>query len=410
MTYGSICSGIAADHLSFEGMDCQWFSEIEKFPCAVLKHHYPDIPNHGDITDGIKKYDAVDLVVGGTPCQGFSVAGKRKGLDDDRSNLALRFLEIVTHTRPQWVVWENVPGVFSTDGGRDFGAFIGELGKRGYGWAYRTLDAQYFGVPQRRRRVFVVGYLGDWRPAAAVLFERHSLQGHSPPSQKEGEDIATATGEGFTPASHGGNRRGTGSLRANGGDLGGGSEVLVNDWISGPLAEPDYKDCGTDGMNKGSAKLAMQVYENHPNDSRVTEVDACPTLGKRTGTGGGNLPLVQRTVGTLQERDHKGAGTTIDDKLVVDMVNMQGDKGGVSNIEDAKQQAYLHSGVSVRRLTPRECERLMGFPDDFTRIPYRGKPADNCPDGPRYAALGNSIAIPVLKWIGDRIQTVEELS
>jgi site-specific DNA-cytosine methylase len=121
MTYGSICSGIAADHLSFEGMDCQWFSEIEKFPCAVLKHHYPDIPNHGDITDGIKKYDAVDLVVGGTPCQGFSVAGKRKGLDDDRSNLALRFLEIVTHTRPQWVVWENVPGVFSTDGGRDAG-------------------------------------------------------------------------------------------------------------------------------------------------------------------------------------------------------------------------------------------------------------------------------------------------
>jgi DNA (cytosine-5)-methyltransferase 1 len=445
MTYGSICSGIAADHLSFEGMDCQWFSEIEKFPCAVLKHHYPDIPNHGDITDGIKKYDAVDLVVGGTPCQGFSVAGKRKGLDDDRSNLALRFLEIVTHTRPQWVVWENVPGVFSTDGGRDFGAFIGELGKRGYGWAYRTLDAQYFGVPQRRRRVFVVGYFGDWRPAAAVLFERHSLQGHSPPSQKEGEDIATATGEGFTPASHGGNRRGTGSLRANGGDLGGGSEVLVNDWISGPLAEPDYKDCGTDGMNKGSAKLAMQVYENHPNDSRVTEVDACPKSGKRTGTGGGNLPLVQRTVGALQERDYKGVGTTIDDKLVMGFdwqrdgssqeeasatlsctrvqavagfLPTQGSAAkGIGYEEEIAptlrsgcDQYGLHAEMSVRRLTPRECERLMGFPDDFTRIPYRGKPADNCPDGPRYAALGNSIAIPVLKWIGDRIQTVEELS
>jgi DNA (cytosine-5)-methyltransferase 1 len=387
MTYGSICSGIAADHLSFEGMDCQWFSEIEKFPCAVLKHHYPDIPNHGDITDGIKKYDAVDLVVGGTPCQGFSVAGKRKGLDDDRSNLALRFLEIVTHTRPQWVVWENVPGVFSTDGGRDFGAFIGELGKRGYGWAYRTLDAQYFGVPQRRRRVFVVGYLGDWRPAAAVLFERHSLQGHSPPSQKEGEDIATATGEGFTPASHGGNRRGTGSLRANGGDLGGGSEVLTTTYRTNLL-----------GLKNGAEETEVAGRQTARHALTPSQTQEALIISE------------QRTVGALQERDYKGAGTTIDDKLVVDMVNMQGDKGGVSNIEDAKQQAYLHSGVSVRRLTPRECERLMGFPDDFTRIPYRGKPADNCPDGPRYAALGNSIAIPVLKWIGDRIQTVEELS
>jgi DNA (cytosine-5)-methyltransferase 1 len=167
-----------------------FFSEIEKFPRAVLQHHYPNVPLHGDFTT-IKgdEYGAIDLLVGGTPCQSFSVAGLRKGLDDHRGNLALEYLRLVERTQPQWIVWENVPGVLSSNKGRDFGSFLGALVELGYGFAYRILDAQYFGVAQRRRRVFVVGYLGDWRPAGAVLFERESLRGDIAPSRKAGRQL-----------------------------------------------------------------------------------------------------------------------------------------------------------------------------------------------------------------------------
>jgi len=222
---------------------------------------------------------------------------------------------------------------------------------------------------------------------------------------------------------------------------------LVNDWISDPLASRDYKDCGTDSVNPTTAKLALHnnqvastlrsggsggipssrgehlvLYENPPNDSRIATKDTCPTLGKRIGAGGGNLPLVQSTVGALQERDYKGTGTTVDDKLILHRANgrSSGRMGsGIGKPNDPSptlSENHHHgvftenTGMSVRRLTPRECERLMGFPDDFTRIPYRGKGIEKCPDGPRYAALGNSIAVPVLKWIGDRIQLVEEMT
>ena len=172
--YGSVCSGIEAATAAWHqlGWQAQWFSEIENFPSAVLQHHYPDVPNYGDMTK-FKEWpndESIDLLVGGTPCQSFSVAGLRKGLDDPRGNLMLTYLAIAERYRPRWVVWENVPGVLSSNGGRDFGTFLWALGELGYGFAYRTLDAQYFGVAQRRRRVFVVGYLGDWRRAAAVLF------------------------------------------------------------------------------------------------------------------------------------------------------------------------------------------------------------------------------------------------
>jgi site-specific DNA-cytosine methylase len=169
-----------------------FFSEIDAFPSAVLEHHHPDVPNLGDMT-AFKEwpdYD-LDLLVGGTPCQSFSVAGLRKGLRDPRGNLALTFLAIADRYRPQWVVWENVPGVLSSHGGRDFGSFLGALAELRYGWSYRVLDAQFFGVPQRRRRVFVVGHLGDWRRAAAVLFEPESLRGDSPPSREAGEVAPT---------------------------------------------------------------------------------------------------------------------------------------------------------------------------------------------------------------------------
>ena len=175
------------------------FSEIEAFPSAVLAHHYPDVQNYGDMTN-YKAWpinESIGLLVGGTPCQSFSVAGLRKGLDDPRGNLALIYCGLLDHFRPNWFVWENVPGVLSSNSGRDFGAFLGAVAELGYGFSYRVLDAQYYGVPQRRRRVFVVGHLGDWRVAAAVLFERQSLSGHPAPSRDARKETTGGTGDGI---------------------------------------------------------------------------------------------------------------------------------------------------------------------------------------------------------------------
>lgn len=202
MKYASVCSGIECASLAWGplGWAPAFFSEIEPFPCAVLAHRYPDVPNLGDMQRYREWPDATfDVLVGGTPCQSFSVAGLRQGLADPRGNLALVFLGVVDRFRPRWVVWENVPGVLSSNAGRDFGAFLGGLGELGYGWSYRVLDAQYFGVAQRRRRVFVVGHLGDWRPAAAVLFERESLSGHPAPSREARERVAASLTAGSHP-------------------------------------------------------------------------------------------------------------------------------------------------------------------------------------------------------------------
>jgi DNA (cytosine-5)-methyltransferase 1 len=200
MHYLSVCSGIEAATVAWHPLG--WiplaFSEIESFPSKVLTYHYPNTPNLGDMTKFHEwsNYEP-DLLVGGTPCQSFSIAGLRRGLDDPRGNLMLTFLGIADRYKPRWLLWENVPGVLSSNGGRDFGTFLGALGKIGYGFAYRVLDAQYCrtheyagAVPQRRRRVFVVGHLGDWRRAAAVLFDSESLRGNPPPSRKAREEVA----------------------------------------------------------------------------------------------------------------------------------------------------------------------------------------------------------------------------
>jgi len=274
MKYLSVCSGLGGAELAFLplGWECVGVSEVDAAASAVLKARFPHIPNLGDFTKiGVEDVGSVDLLVGGTPCQDFSVAGLRKGMDGDRGQLTIEFARLAERLRTRWVVWENVPGVLSIDEGRAFGTFLAILGKFGYGFAYRILDAQYLGVPQRRRRVFVVGYLGDWRCAAAVLFEQHSLQWYSPPRKEKGQGVARclkggsgergwpdpsdgdggglvdvagtlAGGSGergwqhhdgagafvpFTPSSHGNYTEGTGTLRSNGGDLGGGSETLI---------------------------------------------------------------------------------------------------------------------------------------------------------------------------------------
>ena len=197
MRYLSVCSGIEAATVAWHGLGWQaaGFAEIDPSARAVLQHHYPDVPLHGDFTALKEKdYEAIDLLVGGTPCQSFSIAGLRKGLDDDRGNLSLEFIRLAQKSRARWLVWENVPGILSVDKGRAFGTFLGGLAECGYGFAYRVLDAQYFGVPQRRRRVFVIGYLGDWRRAAAVLFEPESLRGDITPIRKTEQEVAGTLG------------------------------------------------------------------------------------------------------------------------------------------------------------------------------------------------------------------------
>ena len=325
MRYGSVCSGIEAASVAWEplGWEPAWFSEIEAFPSAVLAHRFPGVPNLGDMTTLHEREDfkhgAIGLLVGGTPCQSFSVAGLRGGLDDPRGNLALVFLRLASIARPRWIVWENVPGVLSSNAGRDFGSFLGALAELGYGWAYRILDAQFFGVPQRRRRVFVVGCLGDGARAARVLFEPESVRGY--PSQGRGPQVQVAA-------------------------------------------------CLTTGTGKR--------YDAE------TETLIAQTLTARHDSspgGGGGYNVVPVAFHATQDPI----------------------SGPVSPALGTSMYAgVLHQGV--RRLTPRECERLQGFPDDWTLVPYRGKPAAN---GPRYKACGNSMAVPVMRWIGSRIAEAE---
>ena len=350
MNYLSVCSGIEAATVAWH--DLNWkavgYSEIEKFPSEVLHHHYPNVTNFGDMT----KYkdwninESVELLVGGTPCQSFSLAGLRKGLDDPRGNLALVFCGILDHFKPKWFVWENVPGVLSSNRGQDFGSFLGAVAKLGYGFSYRVLDAQYFGVAQRRRRVFVVGHFGSWQPSAKVLFEFESLSRNI----KKGE-----TKRQETPG-------------------------YVADRIGTMLAR-DHK--GLDSYDH--TKMIAQVYETHPADSRVKEMgETCQTVTSRWETGGGNVPLALQDIRSVN-KSQNGKGWN---------------DSGVSYTVDTHATQGVLSNMKVRRLTPIECERLQGFPDNYTNI------KDNCPDGHRYKALGNSMAVPVMKWIGERINNV----
>jgi len=384
MKYLSVCSGIEAATVAWHqlGFKPVGFSEIEKFPSQVLTHHYPNVNNYGDMTK-YKEWDigTIDILVGGTPCQSFSVAGLRQGMQDPRGNLALTYCGILDRFKPKWFVWENVPGVLSSNGGRDFGSFLGAVAELGYGFAYRVLDAQNFGVPQRRRRVFVVGYLGDWRRAATVLFERESLRWNTKKSRKEREDVAkcltTSIGTRF--------------------------------------------DGETD-------TFVTQVYETHPHDSRIKEMgNTCQTVTSRRGTGGGNVPiaLAENTIGRQPQNGGNGNGFTVGGPMyTLNATGVHGvtqptvlmDQGGsVMNVmqdgtvgtlrrETHGHEPSILQNMAVRRLTPVECERLQGFPDGYTDIQPNGKPTA---DGSRYKALGNSMAVPVMKWIGERIKQVD---
>ena len=424
--YLSVCSGIEAASVAWEPLG--WrpvaFSEIEAFPAAVLAHHYPSVPNWGDMSRFKEWPDAaVDLLVGGTPCQSFSVAGLRKGLDDPRGNLALVYLGLVDRYRPKWVVWENVPGVLSSSGGRDLGAFLGGLGELGYGWAYRVLDAQYIrtrrfsgAVPQRRRRVFVVGYLGDWRPPAAVLFDGESLRGHPSPRREQGQGYAHDVAGSLVSSGRGvancGETRGqdpvVGLIRQGfgGGNTSGPIDVAacltakgqridfeVETFVAHTLRGEGY-DASEDGT--GRQNLVPIAFDCKGSQVQVDVSGATPTLcamghaGSHANAGGQlavAFDLRGREGGAMPEGPHETA-------------NIRAASGGSS-------RSYIATRWAVRRLTPRECERLQGFSDDYTLIPYRhGKPAA---DGPRYKALGNSMAVNAMEWIGQRIDLVRSL-
>ncbi len=647
MKYVSLFSGIEAASVAWKalGWECVAVSEIEKFPCEVLKTRYPNVPNLGSVVDITKerlnelkeKVGTIDLVVGGSPCQSFSVAGKRLGLEDARGNLMFEYCRVVKAIRPKWFIWENVPGALSSNKGKDFNCLLEEMAQFGYVLGWRVLDAQHFGVPQRRRRVFLVGCLGDNTGPFKVLFERESSDWDSTESAEQGEDGSTEIEESIGEHDHQGRvvyrksrraqssedfetwvptetantincfdvgnvrtthaiiessveydldsqvvtplyaRSGSspssddfaptlqpkmviektwvmGSSQANAvmeeanvsstltaamGSGGGHVPMIVDEtWVyhsnhrSTPPKEHDKCPTLLAWMGTGGNNIPMIVdqgyYENHPQDSRVKgpcevaksvtatygtgggnipfiveqtlhesrkqrcgydEKKVCPTLESAMGTGGGNIPLIVQqstfkerdfgeyrecTVGanlrasggtlgggseslvvkqsthtiqhdmdfdlggTLTARDHKGISS--DDfpvnaqKLVlerhiqsevipIDMMSaprMTANGRGYGLLGDPMftlTTSIVHAvqvdipnikvESKVRRLTPIECERLQGFPDNWTQIEWRGKKAEDCPLSPRYKTLGNSMAVPVMQWLGLGIMYAE---
>jgi DNA (cytosine-5)-methyltransferase 1 len=509
LRYLSVCSGIEAATVAWHPLGWQpvAFSEIEPFPSAVLAHHYPSVPNLGDMTKFQEWPDEpVDLLVGGTPCQSFSVAGLRKGLEDPRGNLMLTYLAIAQRYRPRWLVWENVPGVLSSGGGRDFGTFLGALGELGYGWAYRVLDAQWFGVAQRRRRVFVVGHLGDWQRAAQVLFERESVRRDSPPSREAREAVAGTIAARFGISRNNHEELAWSECVGGGPDGGRIAGTVSSKWSKGsggPAGDECYNmvahalraegfDASEDGTGRGTP-LVPVVFKVRGGVEREDGSRGSTNIGKQAGKGylgseeraftlaaaqdqfvaqpvafhnrqdpdvSGDIthPLGAKDNGMAVAQpipfrksrraksvdDHEtwvedGVSNTLNcfdvgDVRAVDVVaqpvafsvcpdHCGGDKSGQDvafvNVVDvsrtldctgadvARKQGGIGiaTAMQVRRLTPVECERLQGFPDGYTNIPWRKK--DEAPDGPRYKALGNSMAVPCMAWIGKRIAEVD---
>lgn len=615
--YASVCSGVEAATLAWEKLDWKpvWFSEVEPFPCKVLAERFgasspvnpldpadasdekdrkerskwlkairrekmptvteSKVPNLGDMTKikGEKYHGTIDLLVGGTPCQGLSIAGKQKGFDDPRSALALKYVELLGSARPRWFVWENVPNAFSCNGGGDVKEFFRQITEIGYGVCWRVLDAEYVrvdgfpgAVPQRRRRIFAVGYLGDWRPAAKVLFESKMLCGDSAPRRLKGKatpgDTEKRTGESNALDANAGTadavrntvETGKGFYRES--DVGGTLEahedqhrrniiciengqsaaasavnksttlscnheapIIVFHGSQDPISNPDHANavnrnqgmenciaisqhgdvartltarhnsspCADRGMNIiacNKKKQAMNCdddvigcvsatdykepqvicYENHAQDSRIRECgDIAPTVSAKAGTGGNNTPIVAfaidplasnsmksknpnsgfheidvaKTLDTSEQNPCKNQGGMVVLSIAENVIDRTGNSGANGVGEDGDPMNTLSTvhvpGVAyeapqnqqtapmddqtillknidwiVRRITPLEAERLMGFPDYHTMIPWNGKAAAECPDAPRYKACGNSMCVNAMRWLGERIDAVEK--
>lgn len=358
-TFGSVCSGIEAASVAWEslGWRAAFFAEIDPFASAVLAYHWPHVRNFGDFTKigrEVHVGTAIDLLVGGTPCQAFSHAGQRQGLIDPRGNLTLEFMGLAQRLRPRWLVWENVPGVLSNDDGRTFGIVLGLLGHIGYGTAYRVLDAQYFGVAQRRRRVFVVGYRGAWQPAAAVLLEPSCMSGHSPPRREQRRDASDVAAFGAD-------------------DRGDVARTLT-----------------TSAERFDVTSETLLAFNGRQDPVSLSDVSL-----PLDANGDGNATCLAYGIGTRMTRMTHARSVLFSPDVAYTM-DTSAAQLAAHVVDDGR--------MVLRRLTPRECERLQGFPDDYTLVPYRRAMAR---DAPRYRALGNSFAVPVIRWIGKRIAIMD---
>ncbi len=363
MIYGSVCSGIEAASVAWHplGWRAEFFAEVEPSCSRFLSTTYPAVPNHGDLTKFEEwPHATIDVLVGGTPCQSFSVAGRRGGMDDPRGRLALSYVGLLDRLRPKWFVWENVPGVLSSSGGDDFEAFITAIRELGYGVVWRTLDARYFGVPQRRRRVFAVGYFGDWRPAAAVLLESSSVRRDSAARGEAREGVAGTLG-----------------------------------------ARPQRSSADAAGQGLYVARsLRAQGNSSHREDSDNFVAMALNTRSSRLDAESQTMiaSSLRASDGHHGHSSPRGDGS---DNLVAEPLTAAYANTSSNAGNNPKPLNVYESRGGVRRLTPRECERLQGFPDDYT-LPLGS-------DSARYRALGNSMAVPVMRWIGERIQKVSSI-
>lgn len=445
MKYGSVCSGIEAASKAWEplGWNPAWFSEIEPFPSAVLAHHWPEVTNLGDMTkiaDAVRAGDveAPDVLVGGTPCQAFSIAGLREGLSDDRGQLTLSYVELANaidakrreRGEPESIiVWENVPGVLSSKDNA-FGCFLAglagessELQPAGGKWthagcvsgperviAWRVLDAQFFGVAQRRRRVFVVASARKGFDPAAVLFELDSVRRDSAPRRETQKAVAALTARGVGTCGADDNQAQAGHLIAfGGGNTAGHIDVATSCTAHGIRLDFDTETFAVHGTQDPDTnrELAHTLGRNNGHEN------ACIAFSYKDNGADATSDLSPTIRAGNHDKSHANSGQP--PAIAYAFKAGQGAKaGGIGYAEEQSPTltsassgtnlapAVMH-GVAVRRLTPVECERLQGFPDNHTMISWRGKDADECPDGPRYKAIGNSMAVPVMRWIGERI-------
>lgn len=413
MIYGSICSGIEAATVAWEplGWKAAWFSEIEAFPSTVLAERWPEVVNLGDMTKiaaavRAGEVQAPDVMVGGTPCQAFSIAGLRNGLSDARGQLTLSYVELANAIDDKRIergeeeaifVWENVPGVL-TSHDNAFGCFLAglagegcELKPSGGKWTHsgcvygpqRTIawivkDAQYFGVAQRRKRVFVVASARKGFDPCQVLFESEGVRRDTPPSREPQTAVAALTARGVGTCGADDNQAQAGHLLAfGGGNTGGNIDVAACLTAKGQRID-----------------FEVETFAVHGTQDPDTNLEFAHTLGRNHGQENAifsepfTLAIRGRNEGSTVEIRNDGVANTL--------LTPNGGRAGMG-------VGAISWGMQVRRLMPVECERLQGFPDSHTLISWRGKEATECPDGPRYRAIGNSMAVPVMRWIGERI-------
>lgn len=415
LKYISLFSGIEAASVAWEplGWEPIAFSEIEPYPCELLKQRFPDVPNLGDITkiDWSSYRGKADIIVGGSPCQSFSIAGNREGLKGE-SGLMFEYIRAIREVLPRYFVWENVPGALSSEKGAAFGQLLHEMDVIGYGLAWRVLDAQFFGVAQRRRRVFLVGCLGNAGRAAQILFDGESMRWDRPSSRDKRKSLAanakSRLGRCYSMLVRCGCAGGKGALAQD--DIGmtdknGPHGDGINEDLSFTLNttdrhavaylpfNPTQVTSKQNGNNPqwGDPCHTLSATDRPPhvicmadaNAKAAIDEDLCGTLHV-----GGDPSFVaveasngEDVVGALCARDYKGVGSQY-----------------VSEGKVIAQKDDAH--YIVRKLMPIECERLQGFPDRWTDIEFKGKPAS---DAARYKALGNSMAVPVMHWIGKQI-------